>query len=277
MTVCILCGGHDFNRVFVNEWVEIIRCVRCGLVRQRDCAGALAKLDESFDTVNAYYERRISLSKREIRFDQDRLTRTSDILQEIGRLLGYGNRLLDVGCGNGEFISALRDLGIDASGVEPDPLRASFARKRSGAQVLASPYKQELFPDCSFEAITFIQVLEHMENPLEVLSFAYKHLKPAGWLFIDVPSFDNPRIIVYRFTRFTWLVRRDFISSHCYYFTRSTLSELVQIAGFTILKVQTGRYSVKFGANRLLKAIDKLANHAGVGGILLIAQKGGVV
>ena len=274
MTKCILCNGRDFSRVYVDDRVEIIRCTRCGLVRQQDCANALAKLDKSFETVDIYYEQRSFSANHEVRFDQDKLTRTADIQQEIGHLLGRGGKLLDVGCGSGEFLSALKNFGIDACGVEPDKLRAFFAKEQLGARVLVSPYRQDLFPANSFDAITFIQVLEHIENPLEALSFAYKHLKPTGLLVIDVPSFDNPRVIVYRLTRFARLVRRDFIPSHCYYFTRHTLSKLVEMAGFSILKVQTGRYSVKLGqSNLLLRMLDKFTNRIGIGGITLFAQE----
>jgi predicted SAM-dependent methyltransferase len=167
----------------------------------------------------------------------------------------------------------LKELGIEAQGIEPDPARALFARKELSIEVVVSPYNQDLFAPDTFDAIIFIQVLEHMEHPLDSLTIAKEHLKPKGLLVIDVPSFNNSRILAYRLTRLSSLVQRDFIPSHCYYFTRRTLVKLAEKAGFEALKAQTGRYSVKFSENTLTSALDRVANALGIGGITLYAQK----
>jgi len=206
--------------------------------------------------------------------DLKKIRLTSDIRNYIAQYTGNNGTVLDVGCGNGEFLAILKEAGFDVYGVEPDPLSASFVEEQFGIRVCRSMYQHTLFSSSSFSVITFIQVLEHLENPIEALSTAYMHLKPCGLLVIDVPSFNNPRILIYRLTRWKRLVRRDFIIPHCYYYTRRTLSNLVKKVGFHVVNVESGRYSNKLGVNNMaMRIIDKVANMLGIGGITLYATK----
>jgi len=199
---------------------------------------------------------------------------TTHIRERIESCARRNGKVLDVGCGNGEWLASLKDDGFDVYGVEPDPLSASFVEEKLGIQVYSSMYQPALFSPGSFDVITFIQVLEHMENPLETLSVAYMHLAPGGLLVIDVPSFNNPRILLYRLIRWKRLVRKDFIPSHCYYYTPRTLSTIVKRAGFHIISIETGHYTVKLGMNNIaMRFVDKVANRMGIGGITLYGIK----
>jgi 2-polyprenyl-3-methyl-5-hydroxy-6-metoxy-1,4-benzoquinol methylase len=274
MPVCIFCGGTHFHSVYTDELMQVVRCVNCGLVRQADCAETLSKLNDDFDSVARYYETRRNFYRSQPELDPKKIRITLDIRRRIEQYIGCNGRALDVGCGNGEFLASLKEAGFDVYGVEPDPLSASFVEEKLGIQVCCSMYQPVLFAPSTFNVITFIQVLEHVENPIEVLSTAYMHLKPGGLLVIDVPSFNNPRVLVYRLIRWKRLVRKDFIVPHCYYYTRHTLSNLVKKVGFHVANVQTGRYSIKLGVNNMaMKIIDKVANTLGIGGITLYATK----
>jgi len=271
---CLLCGKTAFRTVYEDARLTVVRCSSCGLVHQADYAGTLARLDGSYTDPATYYAERGLASHRQPRFDPKKLARTSDILEEMRRRLRPGSRVLDVGCGDGEFLSALVNAGFDALGVEPEPASASFATEHSGAQVIVASYAEEQIPLQSLDGLTLIQVLEHVEDPLNVLRTAYSHLRPGGLLVIDVPSYNNPRILAYRLTGVKRLARKDFIPPHCCYYTRATLRHLVEGAGFRVTRIITGRYAVKTGNSSILfKAIDIFANWFGIGGITLYATK----
>lgn len=271
---CPQCGESAFRTVYEDRRLTVVRCPSCGLVQQSDYSGALARLDNAYADPAAYYSQRGLTSRRQPTFNRDRLVRTSDILREMCRRLQAGSRILDVGCGSGEFLSALGHAGFDVLGVEPDPVFASFAAGQTGTRVIAAPYSEEQIAVETLDALTLIQVLEHLEDPLAILRTAHGHLKVGGLLVIDVPSFNNPRILAYRATGIKRLVRRDFIPAHCYYYTRTTLCRLVEKAGFHVDQAVTGRYAVKTGkAGILYRAIDRAANRLGIGGIVLYAVK----
>lgn len=278
MKPCVYCESQQFENVYQDARLQIVRCCDCGLVRQADYASTLANLNKTFVDPATYYEKRSKEAAAIIQQDTKNLVRTSDIRSYIRQYLKPDSILLDVGSGRGEFAASLRVDSLSVVALEPDAVVAGFAKETFGLDVHVGIYRQSEFPENSFDAITFIQVMEHVEDPLETLSIAYSHLKPGGLLVVDVPGFNNPRILTYRLTGQKRLVQGDFIVSHNHYFTRKTLSLLVEKAGFTLLQALTGRYAVKFGTQRpvlrpLLWTADQVANVMGIGGITLYASK----
>jgi 2-polyprenyl-3-methyl-5-hydroxy-6-metoxy-1,4-benzoquinol methylase len=99
----------------------------------------------------------------------------------------FGNRLLDIGCGAGEFLEIARDLGFDASGLEIDPVARAQAQK---ADFIVHPGP---FPDAGLERdyydhITMSHVLEHLHDPMGAIREALILLKPGGRIWIKIPS-----------------------------------------------------------------------------------------
>lgn len=277
---CILCSGVDFRQIYADGKLAVSQCVTCGLVRQENGVAAVSTQDNAYSTIEQYYQTRgLANHERDIKFDLARVNVTTDIQQELQNRLQPGQQILDVGCGQGEFAYSLSTLKFAVSGVEPDPQLASYVETHLGIPCLASMYKRDSFAENSFDAITFIQVVEHLENPLDTLSTAHMHLRPGGLLVVDVPGFHNPRILFYRLTGWKKPVRRDFIPPHIYYYSADTLTKLVEKVNFRVVKVRTGRYSVKFaqkagpGLGVVLRAIDAVANFLRIGGVTLYAVK----
>ncbi|HEY1589422.1 MAG TPA: class I SAM-dependent methyltransferase [Rhodanobacter sp.] len=101
-----------------------------------------------------------------------------------------GQRLLDIGCGNGDFLINARDAGWDVAGVDPDPRAVAAARQR-GLEVGTGSI--ELFADVSncFDAITLSHVLEHLHDPVSFIRAVHRLLKADGVLFVDTPNIDS--------------------------------------------------------------------------------------
>lgn len=113
--------------------------------------------------------------------------------------VGPGARLLDVGSGFGSCVLAARQKGIDAIGIEMSPFEVEFARRRL-KNVRPNDDPEQVYPlgsvfdvDAplnSFDAITFWNVLEHIENLAEVLSLAKRLLKNGGIVYIVCPNYS---------------------------------------------------------------------------------------
>src|SRR5688572_23661846 len=93
-----------------------------------------------------------------------------------------GARLLDVGCGNGEFLARMRDLGWCVAGQEPDPKAARVVRSL-GIDVSEAPLGPGSFNE-PFDAITLHHVIEHVHDPVETLGACRQLLAPGGTLWI---------------------------------------------------------------------------------------------
>ena len=100
-------------------------------------------------------------------------------------------RLLDLGCGTGNFLAAARDAGFDVTGVEFDPSAARFAREHYGLRSVFAERPEDFHaahPQEQFDVVTFFEVLEHQEHPRQFLSVAKDCLAAGGFLALSVPN-----------------------------------------------------------------------------------------
>ena len=117
-------------------------------------------------------------------------------LAEFGRTVMYlpapapGARLLDVGCGNGDFLFRMKRLGWDVEGVEPDPLAAGIAREK-GLKVRGGDLPSAMFADNCFDAIAMSHVVEHVHDPIALLAECRRILKPGGTLVAITPNAES--------------------------------------------------------------------------------------
>jgi 2-polyprenyl-3-methyl-5-hydroxy-6-metoxy-1,4-benzoquinol methylase len=98
-------------------------------------------------------------------------------------------RLLEIGCGAGENLAHLKQLGWQVTGIEPDPKAAAVARSR-GLTVNEVNLQDGLFAAESFDAIIMSHVIEHLDNPLEATRICHTLLRPGGLLTMLTPNTD---------------------------------------------------------------------------------------
>jgi len=139
---------------------------------------------------------------------------------------------LDVGCGSGLLMFSLKKECRNSSGfgVELNPEYAALASARSGGAVKQGLYRSGLF-DRDFSLVILTKVLEHVPDPLVLISEMALDLKPGGCLFIEVPDVidfknleaDDPRFFI----------------PHIYFFSAATIGELARRAGLRVLESRT--------------------------------------
>lgn len=127
-------------------------------------------------------------------------------------------KLLEVGCGNGDFLLRMRELGwTDLSGVELSE-KSAQGLKRAGLDVRSGTIEEaiDLYPDNHFDVIVSSMVLEHLLNPFETVRRLATKLKPGGeFLFSTVirDSLDGhlfgPYSVSYDFPRHMVFFHKD--------------------------------------------------------------------
>lgn len=160
------------------------------------------------------------------------------------RALGVepGMRVLDVGCAHGWFVLAAQESGLRAEGIEPDRAVANRAITR-GVRVRKGLFPDALEPAESFDLIAFNDVLEHLQDVRGAIAACYKHLRPGGFLSINIP---NSRGLVFRTavaarerglarSLFDRLWQVGLPSPHLWYFDRSGLAHLCECEGFELV------------------------------------------
>jgi len=99
-------------------------------------------------------------------------------------------RLLDLGCGAGDFLAQMQTCGWNATGLDASESAVIRARDR-GLNVHLGTLPNDRWSGEYFEAITLRQSLEHLHDPLAALRAAYRLLTAQGRILVSVPNFDS--------------------------------------------------------------------------------------
>jgi 2-polyprenyl-3-methyl-5-hydroxy-6-metoxy-1,4-benzoquinol methylase len=135
-------------------------------------------------------------------------------------------RLLDVGCGSGQLLQKMQELGWQAEGIDFDSRAVQNARSK-GLTVQLGTLSNAAFPSDSFDAITMSHLVEHISEPASLLSECYRILKPGACAVIVTPNGDS---LAHRVYRSNWRGLEP--PRHLNIFTVSSIGELMQKAGF---------------------------------------------
>lgn len=165
---------------------------------------------------------------------------------------------LDVGCGHGWFLEALKQRGHRAVGIEPDTYIAAIAR-RAGHDVTVGYFPAALDERTRFDAIFFNDVFEHLPAINEVIESLKRHTTGGGWVVINLPVSEG---IFFRIARllarfgargpYRRLWQADMPSPHLSYFSGANLIRLFKNHDFDLVKVDTLRQiSTKGLLNRI--------------------------
>lgn len=171
--------------------------------------------------------------------------------------------LLDVGCSSGAFLRSAVKLGFDAQGVEPAG-RAAGAAQAAGLKVFHGLLHEAQFPDGSFDAITLLEVIEHLQSPLPLLQEIRRILKPGGILLIGTGNAASWSARAFRENWDYFKINKH--GGHVSFFNPASLEKLGRKAGFTmaLLKTRSVRFSDRSTgrepAYTLLKIAAELLN-----------------
>jgi SAM-dependent methyltransferase len=234
MTALAACGHpsteaetlFDANDPATGDAFVIVRCRRCSLA-QTTPAPSDAELDR-------YYPQGYHSTTKRYRGGMDRILSMvhRSRIRTIERLLGGTGSVLDIGCGPGVLINQMRSRGWHVRGTERSPSSAQQARDVFHLDVGAVDVDELVAAGATFDAVILWHVAEHLHAPGETVRGIARLLRPGGVLLIAVPNFGSPEARIGRGAWFHLDVPR-----HLVHFTPSTLTAILDAAGFRPAKV----------------------------------------
>jgi len=194
---CLNCGSPDAS-VFLKaidifgDTHEYYRCNECQLVY-------LWPLPDEAHLKQVYNSDYYGVGEKE-KFSSGMIVRVIDRFagrraKRFARYLKGGARIMDVGCGNGRFLEHLHSLkrNFELNGIEIDPGAALRASKRLKARAWIHTVTdiEKFFGKQSFDALSYVHVFEHIQNPALVMDQFEKVLRPGGSVLIVIPNIES--------------------------------------------------------------------------------------
>lgn len=237
----------------------LLVCTACGhlvsQIEETDYLAALAKFDTCAGTLPS------RLSQK--RHDQRARRLFARVRELLGLNPGSSFRVLDVGCSSGALLLSAKKEGIEAEGVEP-ARRAAETARAAGLTVFAGTLQEARYPAERFQAVTMMEVIEHLRQPIDVVKEIWNILAPGGILVIGTGNADSWTVSVMR-ERWDYFHMERY-GGHISFFTPRSLERLAGRCGFRIERLETKRvrFAESFQAShvvyRTLKIVAEVLN-----------------
>ncbi len=198
-SLCTVCGGDRWS--FVREGCDLYqpnddarfrlyRCLSCGQVMQNPLPTP-RQLSKAYSAEYAPYRP----AWKEPGWALWKVLRNLTTWRRMRRLRKYsaGRKLLEVGCGAGDFLHAAQRAGWEVKAVEYSSVLADALRHELGFDVRTGDLTSGLWPNGTFDAVVMWSVLEHLSNPIDALVIACSYLNAGGVVFIQIPTLYGVR------------------------------------------------------------------------------------
>ena len=193
---CPWCGSdnnHQFLKLkdyfLTQEDFEILECNDCKLLFTTPCPAP--------DKIGDYYKSEEYLShndeKKSLFARIYNIVKKTNIKNKFNIAVGNKQsavRILDIGCGVGDFLNYAKEKGCKITGIEPNDDARKIAEKKLNTKVF-SPAELENLPDNSFDIITMWHVLEHVADLKTEIHHLQRLLKNDGRLILALPNYKS--------------------------------------------------------------------------------------
>ena len=262
---------------------QLDKCLACGFITFRDYkAQALLEIysDEYF--AGAEYADYVG--------QQDAMRRSMRRhLKQMNRYNPKHGSLLEIGCAYGLFLDEARSYFSCVSGIDICTTPTTYAKERLGLDVYCDDFLKRDFGDVRFDVICFWDTIEHLAAPEAYIEKAAGLLNSEGMIFLttgDIDSFNA------RLRGGNW--RQIHPPSHLHYFSRDTVTVLLNRLGFEVTGIEStpyyhtaynilasirlrGGFSGRLASFALSLPVEKLARRLGfwinLGDIMFVAAR----
>jgi hypothetical protein len=211
---------------------HLVKCRHCGFVQS----------SQNFDPLQFYKD------MKDLPYEANRKQRSKQAAKILSSLRPFivGGNLLDIGAGSGILVEEGLRLGFSAEGIEPSLWLHGEALKRGLPVYLGTLPHPKV--DKKYDLITIVDVLEHVNNPFELLSIAHELINDNGFIVVITPDLGSlmARILGKRW----WHYR----TAHIGYFNRYNLDLIMRRCGFIRISVKTAKWY--FAVDYLMKRMN---------------------
>lgn len=252
-TNCNLCGANDYKIVFEDRYGnetatslaekfkssgdetlidQVVKCNHCGLIYVNPRI-------KSELILNGYSEGSDEAFVSQAKARERTFERCLNIIEKYTKK--KKGKILDIGTANGSFLYVAKKRGWEVDGIEPNKWLCEWAKKNYGIEIKSMTLLEQTYPNETFDVITLWDVLEHVDNPLKVLSECQRIIKKDGILIVNYPDIGS---WIARIMGRKWFF---LLSVHLFYFTPKTIKKMLKKTSFDIIKTKPHFQSLELG------------------------------
>jgi SAM-dependent methyltransferase len=246
---CLICGQSKgwslairLPRFLFKQKASVFSCKSCGVGRTEPPPSTSFEYYEQNDRNDKLFTDRSNLYKA---FSRN--------LLELLRIENpHGLKLLDFGCGGGFVVEVAKELGFDAYGIEANMSMVSWCQER-GLNVQSKSLESLIKEEKKFDIIIFSAVLEHIEDPIKILSQCKQIMLPNAIIVVSQAAYDGLLPKLFPWGWYGWQPQE-----HFWHFNKCSLDAMALRAGFRIQKViRNSLYHPWFKKGSLLELVGR--------------------
>lgn len=252
--ICISCGKSSFLLYSQNSSMNlpVYQCNFCKLYFNGDSENEVKKRSQEIYSGNYWDERKSEESLESNYTDKTSQYKRKHWLSQKEYCKSYleGKKdLLEIGSGAGQILTYFEESGFNVTGIEPDNRNVERINQKLEHGHCITGFVEEMAIDGTFDVIWISHVFEHLIRPDILLKKCKNNLRKNGFIFIEVPECENPKI----------LKQSIFENPSTFHFTKKTLSNIVQNAGYNILRCDSLRVPnlIEAGIMKVMRKIFK--------------------
>jgi len=232
VSACPLCGGREFTPFCRAAAHVVVRCVDCQL-HLLNPQPSDAELVEIYHPHYSFFGTDPGAAAGVSRVKQATADHYLDVLAKAGV---SGGSLLEVGCGDGDFLlqAARRNFSVEGIDYSVHSCAKAQAKLGAGARIHRGEIGALSDRRASYDLCVACDVIEHVRQPAAFLETVHGLLRPGGRVFLVTPDLDS---LAARLMRSRWL---EFKAEHMYYYTPRTLRRQLGQAGFADIRLFAG-------------------------------------
>lgn len=234
----------------------LLRCTKCGQLLSQCTEERYWQSMEEFEAPQGTLPSERSLASR--------FRRSKKFLDQIARLLDKSPgeiKLLDVGCSSGAFLADAVKMGFRAEGVEPAAAPVATAQA-AGLNVRQGLLQDIGYADGQFDAVTLLEVIEHLQDPHALLQECRRILRPGGILLVGTGNADS-------WTFAAEGARWEYLSiaghgGHVSFYNPQSMATLAKRSNFSVAAVRTRgvRFCEKSDCSKTVYRLAKIAGES---------------
>lgn len=234
--------NHKGNLIKRFGKYSIIKCKTCKFIHINPIP---TNKELSLLYANDYYQKTkpnyIQGNEKDIQYLNYTFDEKLDTIEKL--LSSKSRRVLDIGSGPGFFLRRAKRRGWDVLGIEPSLIACNYSKKHNIPTIQKFFYEVDIKQIGKFDAIHSFDVLEHVNDPINVLKKSYSLLKRGGIIVVEVPNDFNllQKLVQKELKKKEYWITLSSNSKnsgtidHLNYFDFSSISNLLKRIGFKII------------------------------------------